>query len=108
MKQCINPEGVIHHSDRGIQYCSSAYTKILLQHRMIISMTEENHCYENAMAEGVNGILKDEYMLDSTFKGGHIAKKACTEAIDLYNRKRPHWSLGLKTPEEVHMRVGKN
>jgi transposase InsO family protein len=66
-------------------------------------MTEENHCYENAMAERVNGILKDEYMLDSTFKGGHIAKKACAEAIDLYNRKRPHRSLGLKTPEEVHM-----
>jgi transposase InsO family protein len=50
LKQCINPEGVIHHSDRGIQYCSSAYTKILLQHRMVISMTEENHCCENAMA----------------------------------------------------------
>ncbi|MDR1339880.1 MAG: integrase core domain-containing protein [Prevotellaceae bacterium] len=49
--------------------------------------------------------MKDEYMLDSTFKGGHIAKKACAEAIDLYNRKRPHRSPGLKTPEEVHMRV---
>jgi transposase-like protein len=53
LKQCSNPEGVIHHSDRGIQYSSNAYTKILLQHRIVISMTEENHCYENAMDERV-------------------------------------------------------
>jgi transposase InsO family protein len=75
LKQCHNPEGVIHHSDRGIQYCSSEYTKILLKHRMVISMPEENRCYENAMAERVNEILKDEYMPDSTFKGRHIVKR---------------------------------
>jgi transposase InsO family protein len=102
LKQCKNPEGVIHHSDRGIQYCSNEYIKILRKHKMCISMTEENHCYENAMAERINGILKDEYMLDSTFKDFHMAIRACSEAIDLYNNKRPHWSLGLKTPEEVH------
>jgi transposase InsO family protein len=78
LKQCSNPEGVIHHSDHGIQYCSSEYTKILLKHRMVISMTEESHCYENAMAERVNGILKDECMLDASFKNGDIAKKACS------------------------------
>jgi transposase InsO family protein len=102
LKQCHNPAGVIHHSDRSIQYCSSEYTKILLKHRMVISMTEENHCYENAMAERVNGILKDEYMLDSTFKGGHIAKKVCAEAIDLYNRKRPHRSPEVKDTGGTH------
>jgi transposase InsO family protein len=68
-------------------------------------MTEENHCYENAMAERVNGILKDEYMLYTTFKNKHIAKKACAEAIDMYNTERPHWSLKFKTPEEVHQQV---
>lgn len=103
--QCNNLQGVIHHSDRGIQYCSNVYTEILHKHKMRISMTEENHCYENAMAERVNGILKDEYMLDATFKNKHIAKKACAEAIELYNKKRPHWSLVLKTPEEVHQQV---
>lgn len=105
IKQCRNPENVIHHSDRGIQYCSNVYTDILRKHKMQISMTEENHCYENAMAERVNGILKDEYLLDATFKNRHIAKKACAEAIDMYNRERPHWSLGFKTPEEMHLNV---
>ncbi|MDR2385781.1 MAG: integrase core domain-containing protein, partial [Tannerella sp.] len=62
-------------------------------------------CYENAMAERVNGILKDEYMLDSTFKDLQMVKRACSGAIRLYNTKRPHWSLGLKTPEEVHQWV---
>jgi transposase InsO family protein len=97
LKQCKSPEGVIHHSDRGIQYCRNEYTKILVVNKMQISMTEENHCYENAMAERVNGILKDEYMLESTFKDIQITKRACSEAIMLYNTKRPHWSLGLKT-----------
>jgi transposase InsO family protein len=57
------------------------------------------------MAERVNGILKDEYMLDSTFKNFYEAKKACSEVVELYNTKRPHWSLDLKTLEEVHRRV---
>ena len=65
-------------------------------------MTEENHCYENAMAERVNGILKDEYLLDITFKDFENVKKACKEAIGLYNTRRPHWALEFKTPEQVH------
>jgi len=65
-------------------------------------MTEENHCYENAMAERINGILKDEYLLDITFKDFAHAEKACAEAISLYNTRRPHWALNLKTPEQVH------
>jgi transposase InsO family protein len=65
---CSNPEGIIHHSDRGIRYCSHPYTKLLIRKGMLISMTEENHCYENGMAERVNGILKDGYMLESRFK----------------------------------------
>jgi transposase InsO family protein len=102
LNQCKSPQGVIHHSDRGIQYCSNEYTQILHTNKMRISMTEENHCYENAIAERVNGILKDEYMLASSFKDLSMVRKACSEVIALYNEKRPHWSLGLKMPEEVH------
>jgi transposase InsO family protein len=69
LKQCHNPAGVIHHSDRGIRYCSSEYTKILLKHRMVISMTEENHCYENALAERVNGILKNTCLMQALKTG---------------------------------------
>jgi transposase InsO family protein len=93
---------LIHHSDRGVQYCSHQYVNILKNKSISISMTEENHCYENAMAERVNGILKDEYLLDRTFKDLTHAQKACKEAVMLYNTRRPHWSLKFKTPEIVH------
>jgi transposase InsO family protein len=93
---------LIHHSDRGVQYCSHEYVKILKKKSISISMTEDNHCYENAMAERVNGILKDEYLLDRTFKDLAHAQKACKEAVMLYNTRRPHWSLKFKTPEQMH------
>jgi transposase InsO family protein len=93
---------LIHHSDRGVQYCSHEYVKILKKKKIQISMTEENHCYENALAERVNGILKDEYLLDRTLKDFAHAEKACKEAINLYNTRRPHGSLKLQTPEKVH------
>jgi len=102
LREASLSEPLIHHSDRGVQYCSHDYVKILNQHKIGISMTEDNHCYENAMAERVNGILKDEYMLDRTFKDFAQAEKSCCEAILLYNTRRPHWSLALKTPEQVH------
>ncbi len=102
IKQCPKIDDVIHHSDRGIQYCSNAYVALLKKHKMIISMTEENHCYENAMAERVNGILKDEFMLDAAFAGQSIALKTVKEAIETYNTRRPHWSLKLYTPEQIH------
>lgn len=94
---------LIHHSDRGIQYCSCAYVDMLQKHGIQISMTEENHCYENATAERVNGILKDEFLLDGTFKNIKDAYKSTTFAIEAYNNYRPHWSLGLKTPSQVHL-----
>ena len=95
--------GLIHHSDRGIQYCSNVYTQILKRKKMEISMTEENHCYENAIAERVNGILKDEFYLDQTFTSVVHAKKATKNAIKLYNSKRLHLSLDYKTPNYVHL-----
>lgn len=97
-----NTRQLIHHSDRGIQYCSNVYTQILKRKKIEISMTEENHCYENAMAERVNGILKDEFYLDQTFTSVVHAKKATKNAIKLYNSKRLHLSLDYKTPNYVH------
>jgi len=102
LKQNPHLKTLIHHSDRGIQYCSKDYIKILEGNKIQISMTEENHCYENAMAERVNGILKDEYLLDRTFKDFKHAEKSCQEAIKLYNTRRPHLALKFKTPEQVH------
>ena len=98
--QSIN--GLIHHSDRGIQYCSNVYTQILKRKKIDISMTEENHCYENAMAERVNGILKDEFYLDQTFMNVAHAKRAAKNAIKLYNEVRLHLSLDYKTPNMVY------
>ncbi len=93
--------GLIHHSDRGVQYCSHMYVNELKKRGIKISMTEENHCYENAVAERVNGILKDEFYLDQCFFSTLHAKRAAKNAIKLYNNKRLHVSLGYKTPNTV-------
>jgi len=98
-------EGLIHHSDRGIQYCSKQYVAELQKKNVKISMTEENHCYENAVAERVNGILKDEFYLDQCFVNTSNAKVATKNAIDIYNNKRLHLSLGYKTPNMVFENV---
>ena len=100
--QTKNIKHLIHHSDRGIQYCSNVYTQILKRNKIDISMTEENHCYENAMAERVNGILKDEFYLDQTFDNVAHAKRATKNAINLYNEIRLHLSLDYKTPKMVY------
>ena len=100
--QAKNIKQLIHHSDRGIQYCSNQYTQILKRKKIDISMTEENHCYENAMAERVNGILKDEFYLDQTFDNVAHAKRATKNAINLYNEIRLHLSLDFKTPNMVY------
>lgn len=98
-------EQLIHHSDRGIQYCSNVYTQILKRKNIGISMTEENHCYENALAERVNGILKDEFYLDQTFTDVAHANRATKNAIKLYNETRLHLSLNFKTPNMVYLKT---
>ncbi len=99
---CARPaDGLVHHSDRGIQYCSNQYVAALSKRNIKISMTEENHCYENAIAERVNGILKDEFYLDQCFVNTSNACVATKNAIDIYNNKRLHVSLGYKTPNMV-------
>ena len=102
--QAKSTDELIHHSDRGIQYCSNQYTQILKKNNIKISMTEENHCYENAIAERVNGILKDESYLDQTFDNMAHAKRTSKSAINLYNQIRLHVSLDYKTPNMVYLK----
>lgn len=93
----------IHHSDRGCQYCCHEYVAALRQRHLPISMTEQNHCYENGLAERVNGILKGEYNLDAVFRTRQQAHHAIAQAIETYNTRRPHLRLNLLTPDEAHL-----
>lgn len=102
IKQCPCPDGLIHHSDRGFQYCSNDYVDKLKAKGIEISMAEAGNCYENAMAERVNGILKSEYGLEETFADQREARQCAREGIKAYNEQRPHWSLNLKIPAVVH------
>jgi transposase InsO family protein len=100
------PKGVkpIHHSDRGCQYCSHEYVGALKERGLSISMTEEDHCAQNAMAERVNGILKQEYAIGYGFKSKAQARKAVKEAVHLYNTRRLHGAINYQVPEVVHSR----
>jgi len=95
-------EQPIHHSDRGCQYASHAYVETVEKAGLRMSMTEKNHSAENAVAERVNGILKQEYWLDANFGSKPEARKATVQGVKLYNTRRPHTALGFKTPEQVH------
>lgn len=95
----------IHHSDRGCQYCCHEYVEHLQRRGLAISMTEVMHCYENALAERVNGILKQEYEMDRTFRTKAQARGAFEEAVWLYNYRRPHLSLGYQFPAAAHERA---
>lgn len=103
-KTRVYSEQAIHHSDRGLQYCSAIYQKELRKQNIIPSMTDGYDCYQNALAERINGILKDEFLLYkcNTFKELNELVK---EAIHIYNTKRPHLSLGYKTPNFVHQKT---
>lgn len=101
-------ERPIHHSDRGCQYASHAYVNQVQLAGLSMSMTERNHSAENALAERMNGILKQEYWLDADFESKQAARRATAHGIDLYNNRRPHTALGFKTPEKVHSDDAKN
>lgn len=92
----------IHHSDQGSQYCCHQYVERLQERGLAISMTESNHCAENALAERMNGILKQEYGLGVEFPTKAAVRQAVEQAIWLYNTKRPHTALGYRVPQEVH------
>lgn len=93
---------IIHHSDRGLQYCSQQYTETLKNAGMMISMTQDGSPYDNAVAERVNGILKQEYGLDEVIANENVLKKQVKQAINSYNNQRPHLSCWLLTPEQMH------
>ncbi len=95
-------KGPIHHSDRGVQYCCHEYVGRLQESGLGISMTETDHCAENALAERINGILKSEYGLDREFESIESARLAVEQAIRLYNNRRPHTALKYQTPQEMH------
>lgn len=92
------PEKLIHHSDRGLQFCSPGYTNILESKKAAISMTEENHVYENAIAERINGILKTEFMLGEKLQSFQHAYNLTKQAIHTYNEQRLHTTLNYQTP----------
>lgn len=96
---------LIHHSDRGLQYCSKDYVGILNDHQVQISMTTNGDPYENAIAERINGILKEEFYCSSTFADHQQAERHIVQSIKLYNTRRPHLSCHMLTPEMAHHKV---
>jgi len=102
IRQCPDTRDVIHHTDRGFQYCTNQYVQRLKQKGIKVSIAEAVNCYENAMAERINGILKEEYGLNETFEDCELALRATKQAIKSYNEGRPHWSLNFEIPAIVH------
>ena len=102
--KCINSNasGIIHHSDRGSQYCCSEYIKVLKNRDIKISMTENGDPLENAIAERVNGIIKGEYLFDYEINSLAEAKKVLESVVRLYNEERPHLSLNNMKPLAVY------
>ena len=96
-------EPLIHHSDRGIQYCSDEYQYFLKKYSLKCSMTQNSDPYENAVAERINGILKQEFMIDAYHLDLYLMKKLVAQTIDKYNQIRPHWSNYMLTPNQMHL-----
>ncbi len=93
---------IIHHSDRGIQYCCPEFTEFADKNNFVLSTTQQYDPYENAVAERINGILKYEFGLKKTIKNVIIARQIMKQAVQVYNGQRLHWSLGLETPDHIH------
>ena len=107
-KNCIFKHlNIIHHSDRGIQYCCPDHSEFAESKGFILSTTQQYDPYENAIAERINGILKYEFGLKKTIKSLAIAQAMTKEAVEIYNNERKHWSLDLKTPQEVYLQYNK-
>lgn len=99
-------EHIFHHSDRGVQYCSQKYVKILEKNSVQISMTENGDPLENAVAERINGILKDEWLKDMKGMSKSDVKKQTARIIETYNTQRPHSSVDMLTPDQAHKKEG--
>ena len=107
LKKAINTTelkelSLIHHSDRGLQYCSDEYQKILEKNNISCSMTQNSDPYENAVAEIINGILKQEFNIDKFDVETKIKRKIVEESIEIYNEFRPHFSNHYLTPNQMH------
>lgn len=109
LKNMSGTEGCIHHSDRGIQYCSYTYTELLQDHKMHISMTENGDPLENAIAERINRTVKEEFTDEKTlsFATFKEAKRKIAPIINCYNEQRPHRSIEMLTPSKAYVRSGK-
>jgi len=101
VRQRTTRRPLLHHSDRGLQYCSEIYQRELKRHGIKPSMTDGYDCYQNALAERVNGILKQEFLLYKCRTLNDL-KSLVEDSVEIYNRLRPHLSLDMKTPEQVH------
>lgn len=101
LKSRQTQQALVHHSDRGIQYCANDYQEIHRRHGIACSMTDGYDCYQNALAERVNGILKMEFLLHRPADLAQ-ASRMVQQSVQIYNQERPHMSLKLKTPDEVH------
>jgi transposase InsO family protein len=101
----LTDQPLIHHSDRGTQYCSKAYTQLLKRKSIAISMTQSGNPRDNAIAERVNGILKME-LLKERYDDIKTAYRGIVQAIEIYNNLRPHSSVDMLTPEKAHQRTG--
>jgi len=100
-------DSIIHHSDRGIQYCCPDYTEFAEKNHFLLSTTQKYDPYENAIAERINGILKYEFGLRKTLPTVEVARKMMKQAVAIYNNERLHWSLDLQTPQTVHSHYNK-
>jgi transposase InsO family protein len=100
----VSDQPLIHHSDRGLQYASAVYQNELRRHGITPSMTDGYDCYQNALAERINGILKQEFLTEKCNTGKEL-ELLIKQSIDTYNRKRPHLSLEMKTPDDIHQKA---
>lgn len=96
---------LMHHSDKGIQYCCDAYIQLLQQHNIEISMTSKYDPYENAIAERVNGTIKNEFELDKPLPDKQYAQREIARTIRIYNLLRPHLNCGMQAPEYSHRNI---
>lgn len=101
-KRMYKSEQLIHHSDRGLQYCCDDYQKILASNSILCSMTEKYDPYQNATAERVNGILKQEFIKGILVQDVSLMSKLLQQSIDIYNQERPHYSCHFNTPDFMH------